>query len=159
MIYKGQNNELIELIDLQKGSSLTFDNTMSYPLTFVWVKGQTAEIKFEGINLPLNGNTILCLTSFHKIEFNIIEAARVIKFNREFYCVKDHDSEVSCKGLLFYGANQLPYFEIPRDEMDKFETFWQMFQIEMQSKDNLQLEMLQMMLKRFIILRTRIYKS
>ena len=34
-----------------------------------------------------------------------------------------------------------------------------MFQIEMQSKDDLQLEMLQMMLKRFIILCTRIYKS
>jgi AraC-like DNA-binding protein len=66
---------------------------------------------------------------------------------------------VSCKGLLFYGANQLPYFQIPEEEMEKFETFWRMFQIEMQSKDDLQLEMLQMMLKRFIILCTRIYKS
>lgn len=159
MIYKGQNNELIELTDLQKGSSLFFDNTVSFPLTFVWIKGQKSEINFEGINLNLNNNSIICLTSFHKVEFNIIESARVIKFNREFYCVKDHDSEVSCKGLLFYGANQLPYFQIQENEIEKFETFWQMFQIEMQSKDDLQLEMLQMMLKRFIILCTRIYKS
>ena len=159
MIYKGQNDEFIELIDLQKGNSLSFDSTLSYPLTFVWIKGQTTEIHFEGMNLPLQDNTILCLTSFNKIEFNSIETARVIKFNREFYCVKDHDSEVSCKGLLFYGANQLPYFQIPEDEMNKFETLWRMFQIEMQSKDDLQLEMLQMMLKRFIILSTRIYKS
>lgn len=159
MIYKGQNNEFIELTDLQKGSSLTFDNMLSYPLTFVWIRGQKTDIDFEGMNLHLQNNTIICLTSLHKIEFNIIEAARVIKFNREFYCVKDHDSEVSCKGLLFYGANQLPYFQIPDDEMEKFETFWRMFQIEMQSKDDLQLEMLQMMLKRFIILCTRIYKS
>ncbi|MFN4993786.1 MAG: helix-turn-helix domain-containing protein [Bacteroidota bacterium] len=159
MIYKGQNNEFIELTDLQKGSSLTFDNMLSYPLTFVWIRGQKTDIDFEGMNLHLHNNTIICLTSLHKIEFNIIEAARVIKFNREFYCVKDHDSEVSCKGLLFYGANQLPYFQIPDDEMEKFETFWRMFQIEMQSKDDLQLEMLQMMLKRFIILCTRIYKS
>jgi AraC-like DNA-binding protein len=159
MIYKGQNNEFIELIDLQNASSLTFDNTVSYPLSFVWLKGQATEIHFEGMNLPLNDNTILCLTSFHKIEFNNLETARVIKFNREFYCVIDHDKEVSCKGLLFYGANQLPYFQIPEDEMDKYETFWRMFMIEMQSKDDLQLEMLQMMLKRFIILCTRIYKS
>lgn len=159
MIFRGLNNEFIELIDLRKGSSLTFDNTLSYPLTFVWLRGQVTEIDFEGINLTLNDNTIICLTSFHKIEFNRLGSARVIKFNREFYCVKDHDSEVSCKGLLFYGANQNPYFQIPEDEMDKFETFWRMFQIEMQSKDDLQLEMLQMMLKRFIILCTRIYKS
>lgn len=159
MIYKGQNNEFIELTNLQKGNSLTFDTTVSYPLTFVWIRGQQTNINFEGINLHLHNNTIICLTSFHKIEFNIIESARVIKFNREFYCVKDHDSEVSCKGLLFYGANQLPYFQIPEDEMDKFETFWHMFQIEMNLKDELQLEMLQMMLKRFIILCTRIYKS
>lgn len=159
MIYMGQNNELIELTDFQKGSSLFFDNTVSFPLTFVWIRGQKSEINFEGINLNLNNNSIICLTSFHKVEFNIIESARVIKFNREFYCVKDHDSEVSCKGLLFYGANQLPYFQIQENEIEKFETFWQMFQIEMQSKDDLQLEMLQMMLKRFIILCTRIYKS
>ena len=159
MIYKGQNNEFIELIDLQKGSSLTFDSMVSYPLIFVWIKGQTTEIDFEGMKLTLYDNTVLCLTSFHKIVFNTLETARVIKFNREFYCVKDHDSEVSCKGLLFYGANQLPYFQIPEEEMDKFETFWRMFQIEMQSKDDLQLEMLQMMLKRFIILCTRIYKA
>ncbi len=159
MIYTGPNKEFIELTDLHRGSSLTFDNTVSYPLTFVWVKGQTAEIQFEGMNQSLNDNTVLCLTSFLKITFNNLETARVIKFNREFYCVKEHDSEVSCKGLLFYGANQIPYFQIPEDEMDKFETFWRMFQIEMQSKDDLQLEMLQMMLKRFIILCTRIYKS
>lgn len=159
MIYKGQNNEFIELIDIQKGSSLTYDKLVSSPLTFVWIRGQQTHMNFEGMSLHLNNNTIICLTCFHKIEFNSIETARVIKFNKEFYCVKFHDSEVSCKGLLFYGANQLPYFQIPEEEMEKFETFWRMFQIEMQSKDDLQLEMLQMMLKRFIILCTRIYKS
>lgn len=159
MIYKGQNNEFIELIDIQKGNSLSFDNNLSFPLTFVWVKGQKTEIEFEGMKLNLENNTILCLTSFHKIEFNTLESARAIKFNREFYCIKDHDREVSCKGLLFYGINQIPYFQIPEEEIDKLETFWRMFEIEMQSKDDLQLEMLQMMLKRFIILCTRIYKS
>ncbi|MET3046754.1 helix-turn-helix domain-containing protein [Flavobacterium covae] len=159
MIYRGLNDEYIELINLQKGSSLTFDDTSSYPLLFVWIKGNESEVSYEGIKLSLNNNTIFCLTAFHKIEFINLETARIIKFNREFYCVKDHDSEVSCKGLLFYGANQLPYFQIPKEEIDKFEIFWQMFQVEMQSKDDLQLEMLQMMLKRFIIFCTRVYKS
>jgi len=52
----------------------------------------------------------------------------------------------------------LPIFQIPIDDIDKFEVLWKMFEIEMQSKDELQLEMLQSLLKRLIILCTRIYK-
>lgn len=159
LIYKGQNNEHLELTELQSGYSLSYDNTLAYPLTIVWLKGKTTEIQFEGMDIYPKDNTILCFTSFHKINFNNIDNARVIKFNREFYCVNDYDSEVSCKGLLFYGSNQIPNFQIPEDEINKFETFWRMFQIEMQSKDYLQLDMLQMMLKRLIILCTRIYKT
>ena len=78
--------------------------------------------------------------------------AGLLKFNREFYCVLDHDKEVGCKGVLFFGANQLPYFQIPDHELETFETVWKMFQFEMQTKDDMQLEMLQTMLKRFLIL-------
>ncbi len=159
MIYKGQNQEYIELIDIKNKSLLTFDNELSYPLLFVWLKGGKAEISYEGTKLNLDDNTIICLSMFHKIKFNTLNTARVIKFNREFYCVLDHDSEVSCKGLLFFNANQLPTFQIPEEETEKFEILWRMFEIEMNSKDELQLEMLQMMLKRLIILCTRIYKS
>ncbi|MFN6079741.1 MAG: hypothetical protein ACK48I_11080 [Bacteroidota bacterium] len=63
MIYKGQNNEFIELTDLQKGSSLTFDNMLSYPLTFLWIRGQKTDLDFEGMNLHLNNKAVICLTS------------------------------------------------------------------------------------------------
>jgi len=159
MKFTGQNDEIIELRELEKGELITFDKELTNPLLFIWIKGQNSEISYEGTTQTLKDNTILCLTVFHKIEFNNLETARIIKFNREFYCVLDHDSEVSCKGLLFYGASQLPIFQIPSEETEKFETFWRMFNIEMQSKDELQLEMLQMMLKRFIIMCTRVHKN
>ncbi|QRE04913.1 helix-turn-helix domain-containing protein [Flavobacterium psychrophilum] len=158
MNYTGQNNEILELKEYKKDELLRLEKDLNNPLLFIWVKGKDCEIKYEGTTQIIKDNTILCLTVFHRIEFNNLETARIIKFNREFYCVLDHNSEVSCKGLLFYGATQLPYFQIPVEEIEKFETFWQMFNIEMQSKDELQLEMLQMMLKRFIILCTRIHK-
>lgn len=84
---------------------------------------------------------------------------RFIRFNKEFYCVLDHDQEVSCKGLLFFNASELPVFQIPETETEKFELLWRMFKVEMDSKDELQLAMLQMMLKRFIILSTRLFKN
>jgi hypothetical protein len=41
----------------------------------------------------------------------------------------------------------------------KFEILWKMFAIEMESKDDLQNDMLLMMLKRLLILCIRIYKE
>lgn len=159
MTYEGINDEYIELKEIKNGEIISFDKELSFPLLFVWIKGNSSLITYEGTKIELENNTILCLTVFHQIKFDRLDSARIIKFNREFYCVLNHDSEVSCKGLLFYGANQLPFFQIPEEEIDKFEILWRMFEIEMQSKDELQLEMLQMMLKRFIILCTRVYKS
>ena len=161
MIYRGINNEFIELKEIKSDQELVFDQELNSPLLFVWIKEANTTIKYEGISLQVPKNTIVCLTKFHKIEFNDSGFVRFIKFNREFYCVLDHDNdnEVSCKGLLFYGAHELPKFQIPDDELEKFETLWRMFQIELESKDELQLGMLQMMLKRFMILCTRIYKA
>jgi hypothetical protein len=82
----------------------------------------------------------------------------LIHFNRAFYCIADHDSEVGCKDF-FFGASQFPKITIPNEELEKFEILWKMFAIEMESKDDLQNDMLLMMLKRLLILCTRIYKE
>ena len=66
---------------------------------------------------------------------------------------------MSCKGVLYYGSSKLPILELKPIDIETLGTVWKMFIIEMNSKDNLQLEMLQMMLKRVIILCTRIYKN
>ena len=34
--------------------------------------------------------------------FEAMEDLVAWQFNREFYCIVDHDAEVSCVGLLFY---------------------------------------------------------
>jgi hypothetical protein len=59
---------------------------------------------------------------------------------------------------LFFGAS-IPKITIPDEELEKFEILWKMFAIEMESKDDLQNDMLLMMLKRLLILCTRIYKE
>lgn len=158
MIYNGLNKEFLELEERRGNPELRFDESISFPLLFVWMKGNKSSFLYEGEKHGVPNNTILCLTAFHQIEFENIEQVRIIKFNREFYCVHAHDTEVSCRGLLFYGAQNLPYFEIPVEELEKFETLWSMFQLELTSKEALQLELLQLMLKRFILLCTRIYK-
>lgn len=159
MIYKGKNNEYIRLQNISGDEKILFDTSLDSPLTIVWTKDENSLIEFEGTTNRLKKNSIICLTKFYELNFISLKNASLIKFNREFYCVLDHDKEVSCKGVLFFGANQLPYFQIPDNELETFETVWKMFQLEMQTEDEMQLEMLQAMLKRFLILCTRIYKN
>ncbi len=159
MIYKGKTNEYLQLAKIKCQQSFQETETLESPLTFIWFEKDKQNIMIDNVTYQSVANQIICLTEFHQVDFSTACHAKLIRFNRSFYCVLDHDSEVSCKGILFFGASQLPKFIIPAEELEKFETIWKMFEIEIRSNDALQLEMLQAMLKRFIILCTRVYKN
>ncbi|MBN7813359.1 helix-turn-helix domain-containing protein [Algoriphagus sp. H41] len=159
MIYRGLLNEYLQLQQVHSKDCLTQTEALESPLTFLWFEGDDNQLIIDGVNRSFQNNEIVCLTEFHQADVTRVCKARMIRFNRSFYCIIDHDSEVGCKGVLFFGASQLPSFVIPADELEKFQTVWKMFELEMRSEDELQLEMLQSMLKRFIILCTRIYKQ
>jgi AraC family transcriptional regulator, transcriptional activator of pobA len=159
MIYTGKNKEFIQLESSKAVGGYFFEKINPSELLFLWILDENTRIKIDDVLFHPKINSIFCFTEFNQIEVSQIGACNLIKFNKSFYCVLHHDQEVSCKGILFYGANQLPLFQIPEGELEKIEILWKMFEIEMQSSDELQLEMLQTMLKRFIILCTRIYKS
>lgn len=128
-------------------------------LTLLWFTEGESELLIDKKSYSFCCDQIVCLTEFHEVEVPKISKARLVRFNRPFYCIAQHDSEISCKGILFFGASQLPIINIPKEESDKFDTLWKMFVLEMGSQDKLQLEMLQMMLKRLLILCTRLYKE
>ncbi len=158
MIYKGKTTEYLQLENIHSNNCFVQKEVIESPLTFLWFERDGNKISIDGIEHTFNKNQIVSLTEFHKVDISSVCNAKMIRFNRPFYCIIDHDSEVGCKGILFFGASQLPYFTIPEEELEKFQTIWKMFEIEMKSKDELQLEMLQSMLKRFVIMCTRLYK-
>jgi len=80
-------------------------------------------------------------------------------FNRAFYCINDHDSEVSCNGILFFGTQDLPIITIPKDQERKFNVLYEVFEDEFSTPDQIQGDMLQMLLKRLIIICTRLAKE
>jgi AraC-like DNA-binding protein len=79
-------------------------------------------------------------------------------FNREFYCIQDHDYEVSCNGILFMGTQETPVVTLG-EEAKKIETLLEVFIDEFRTRDNIQGEMLRMMLKRLIIKITRLARE
>ncbi|MBO6514990.1 MAG: helix-turn-helix transcriptional regulator [Bacteroidia bacterium] len=159
MKFQGRNNEFVEIVDITPDNCRVLNESRENELSLLWFVADGNQLVIDTVEYTFNTNDIVSLTEFHEIKATRITGAQLIRWNRSFYCIIDHDSQVGCKGVLYYGASRVPVIKPGAEDMDVFETTMKMFRIEMESRDNLQLEMLQMMLKRFIILCTRIYKS
>jgi AraC family transcriptional regulator, transcriptional activator of pobA len=159
MQFIGSTNERLMLEEINKSNCYILKQSGKSELTLVWFTENGNKLVIDEREIEFSKNQVLCLTEFHRIKVLSIVGARMVRFNRSFFCILDHDSEIGCKGILFFGASNLPIIDLPEEELEKFEILWKMFLSEMQSKDELQHEMLQMMLKRLLILCTRLYKE
>ena len=159
MKVEGQSGEYFELRVLEVEDCNIIKEPLESSLSILWFQDDRTELKIDGALKIFSKNEILFLTEFHKIEINQIGVIQFIRFNRSFFCIIDHDAEIGCKGVLFFGSSNTPSIKIPENDIRKFEGFWKMFLLELQEKDQFQIDMIQTMLKRYVILCTRIYKD
>ncbi|XOV67370.1 MAG: helix-turn-helix domain-containing protein [Fluviicola sp.] len=159
MKFLGQNDEYIELLTITKENCHVLKSSRKSELTLLWFKSDGNKLKIDTVEYTFNTNDIVSLTEFHRIEVIEIKEIELLRWARSFYCIIEHDVEVSCKGILFFGASNVPVIHSNEEDISILQTVFDMFRIEMQSADRLQLEMLQMMLKRILILCTRMYKA
>ncbi|RED48845.1 helix-turn-helix domain-containing protein [Seonamhaeicola aphaedonensis] len=127
--------------------------------TFIRTTNSKAEIIVDSIPYIIEPNSILALTVVQYFQFISGEDLVVYQFNREFYCIKDHDHEVSCAGLLFFGNVHIPIIELDQKEQRKLDILHEVFLDELETKDTIQAEMLRMLMARFIIISTRLLKA
>lgn len=127
--------------------------------TFIRTNDFKAEIIVDSIPYSIEPNSILALTTVQYFQFIEGKDLVVYQFNREFYCIKDHDQEVSCAGLLFFGNVHIPVIDLTADQQRKFKTLHEVFIDEFETKDTIQAEMLRMLMARFIIISTRLLKA
>ena len=156
MKYTGPTGEYFEISHL--GETPAGFYKKEGMLSLIWFDDDN-EITVDGKQYAVTKDTIICSTWLHNVDFMVKANARCLHFNSPFYCILDHDSEVGCKGILFFGSKHLPKIKPGIKDLEVLESAWKMVIIEVQSVDNLQLEMLQMMLKRILIICTRIYKA
>lgn len=158
MKFTGLQEEYFEIQHIDHTNCQHLEEQKKDVLKLLWFTSDGNEITIDGKKYIFNKNQILSLTQFHHIKYINVTTVNLLRFNREFYCVVDHDSEVSCKGILYYGAAKMPILLAEDVHLDILQTAWHMCVLEFETEDNLQQEMLQMMLKRILILCTRIYK-
>ncbi|WP_299097894.1 helix-turn-helix domain-containing protein [uncultured Winogradskyella sp.] len=127
--------------------------------TFIWAKLEAVELIIDNVPITVPANSILALTPIQYLQYINGKHAIVYQFNREFYCIKDHDQEVSCVGILFFGNTNIPIIHLDTVEQLKFDTLHEVFIDELETEDNIQAEMLRMLMARFIIKTTRLLKA
>lgn len=160
MIYSYRYPELdgqIVLADEQ--ADLHLYNTGDY-FKIIWNRGNQLSFRLEGQNVELQQDQLISLTPLQNPDFfDFSGEYYLLLFNREFYCIHENDNEVSCEGLLFWGSSELPVIQLDQNEKPKFETLFQVFEDELNTRDNIQGEMLRMLLKRLIIKSTRLARK
>lgn len=128
-------------------------------LTIAWNRGAAQRVSIDNVDYEFPASTILCLMVNEAFHFEDPAAIVAWQFNREFYCIVNHDKEVSCVGFLFYGSAQRMFICLKEQDREKIASLMQVFIDELEMKDHIQGEMLQVMLKRLIIIVTRLAKE
>lgn len=128
-------------------------------LTIAWNVGNDQLITIDGIEHTFAAQSVLPLMVNQSFTFGQPEQIVAWQFNREFYCIVDHDKEVSCVGFLFYGAKDPLMLRLSEVEQRKFTALLLVFEDELTTEDTIQGEMLRMLLKRLIIKLTRLAKE
>lgn len=128
-------------------------------LTIAWNKGADQQIIIDNYPYDFPANTIHCLMTNEHFHFEDATSIVAWQFSRDFYCVVDHDKEVSCVGFIFYGPPQKMFIRLEPNDQRHIEMMLQMLQEEFETHDHIQGEMMRVLLKRLIIIVTRLAKQ
>ncbi len=158
MLFTGSLKENFWLSSLAVENCDLLKQAIKTGLTIFWNLENDSTLSIDGIEYSLKKNQIVFLTEFHKLQIDKINESRLLRFNRPFYCI-NHNSDDDCNGILFFGAAQVPIIQLPENEVANFNAVWEMLYKEMQSTEDMQIDMLRTMLKQLVILCTRLHKE
>jgi AraC family transcriptional regulator, transcriptional activator of pobA len=126
--------------------------------TIAWNPGQTQTVTIDGAEQDFPSQSLLTLLYNQSFSFESPQEIVAWQFNREFYCVIDHDVEVSCIGFLF-GSTDYLFVPLNEQSQQKMQLLFDVFLGEFKTPDNIQNEVLLVLLKRLIIYVTRLAKT
>lgn len=123
--------------------------------TIAWNTGESQAVTIDGYEYEFPANSLLTLLFNQSFSFENSASIIAWQFNREFYCIIDHDSEVSCVGFLFSSTDHL-FVKLNDLAQQKLQLLSDVFIEEFKTSDSIQNEMLLVLLKRLIIYVTRL---
>ncbi|MEA1785452.1 AraC family transcriptional regulator [Arenibacter sp. GZD96] len=163
ILFKEMTGEYFEILNIDRSNNelrnYISNNSPQNLLTILWFLDDDSAIEVDGVRHHILKNELLFLTDLHQVKTLEIGCLRMLRFNRAFYCIIDHDQDASCKGLLFYGASTLPKIQLSQSQINLLNPIFSTISKEITITDQHQLPMLQLLLKQFLIHSTRFYKQ
>lgn len=127
--------------------------------TIAWNRGNTQIVTIDEIQYQFNENTVLPIMLNQSFSFEKPQEIVAWQFNREFYCIANHDAEVGCVGFIFFGPSPTMFISLDEDQKNKMQSILDLFGEEFDSEEDIKGEMLRMLLVRLIINITRLAKK
>jgi AraC-like DNA-binding protein len=126
-------------------------------LTIAWNTGADQQVVIDEVTYNFPANTILPLVINQSFRFERPADIVAWQFNRDFYCIIDHDKEVSCVGFIF--SSGAMFIQLDEKDLHKLQVLLEMFRDELEEEDEVQATMLRALLVRLIIKITRLGKK
>ncbi len=117
------------------------------------------EISVDFNYFEITQPSLFFLTNQHVKIIKAQEKAKLLYYNRDFYCIQIHDKEVACDGLLFHNIFEIPFVELDNEENIIIQQLFQNIEHELESKDSSAEEMIRTYVKQIIIRATRKWKK
>ena len=103
MIYSFLNprlkSSLVLTLDEQQFERRYDINSKDGMLAIAWNRGEGQTVLIDGVAYDFESNSVMAFLTNHTFTFENPSDIVVWQFNKEFYCIIDHDKEVSCAGL------------------------------------------------------------
>lgn len=164
MKYTFNNKEDAGQLNLLKQVPLFSQNYYEQPIDFsfhsiAWNRGESQIITIDEVEYEFKGNAVLPIMLNQSFRFEKSDDVLLWQFNREFYCIANHDAQVGCVGFLFFGPSPTMFVDLDEEFQAKMERLLESFEEEFQSDEEIKGEMLRMLLVRLIIKITRLAKK
>lgn len=127
--------------------------------TIVWNTGKKQTVIIDDVSYDFEADCLLPIMMDQTYVFEHAQHIVAWQFNREFYCVVNHDAEVGCVGFLFYGPSPTMFVKLDKESGHTMQQLLQLFEEEFISEETIKGEMLRMLLVRLIITITRFAKK
>ncbi len=147
-----RNELLFEQNSFERGKAFHF-------YTIVWNRGAQQIVTIDEVEYVFEENAVLPIMLSQSFKFEHAENIVAWQFNREFYCVVDHDAQVGCVGFIFYGPSPTMFVRLQAHDSAMLGRLLDVFEEEFISEEEIKGEMLKLLLVRLIIKITRLAKK
>lgn len=142
---------------LHKDEELCKDDSL---YKFIWVRGGRLTLVADHVEIELGENDLIFAGKHLHVSFKEVSGDYLaILFNENFYGGYKQEKEASSGGVLFNGSSVVARLRLSVDDAFLLQEVVDRMETEFNLRDHLQGEMLLLLLKRFVILCTRLARK